>query len=99
MDYFSVNSAEEKKDGQVSVDEQLRETGSVITKGKGGMIHTLTVIGQIEGHGILPDSQKATKYDHLLPLLVSLEEDESIDGILILCGKIDKDANGNPLTD
>jgi len=84
MDFFSVSTDEEKKDGQVSVDEQLRETGSVITKGKGGMIHTLTVIGQIEGHGILPDSQKATKYEHLIPLLVAIEESEEIDALLIV---------------
>ncbi|MBQ1233275.1 MAG: ATP-dependent Clp protease proteolytic subunit [Clostridia bacterium] len=47
-------------------------------------IHCLSIIGQIEGHYILPDGQKATKYEHLIPLLVSIEQDPEVDGLLIL---------------
>ncbi len=47
-------------------------------------IYCVTVIGQIEGHYALPDGQKATKYEELIPLLVSLEEDDRIDGVLII---------------
>ena len=47
-------------------------------------IHCLSIIGQIEGHYILPEGQKATKYEHILPMLVSIEQDEEIDGVLIL---------------
>ena len=47
-------------------------------------IHFLSIIGQIEGHYVLPEGQKATKYEHIIPELVAAEEDESIDGVLIL---------------
>lgn len=46
--------------------------------------YCLTVIGQIEGHYVLDNTQKATKYDHLIPLLVALEENEKIEGVLII---------------
>lgn len=47
-------------------------------------IHCLSIIGQIEGHFILPDNQKATKYEHIIPLLLSLEESDEVDGVLII---------------
>ena len=62
----------------------IEKVGSVAAEGRRGGIHCISVIGQIEGHYVLPDGQKATKYEHLLPLLVSLEEDNSIEGVLIL---------------
>lgn len=60
--------------------EQVRELGSDLTKGKNGNIYTLTIIGQIEGHQILPETAKTTKYEHLLPLLAGIEESDEIDG-------------------
>jgi len=47
-------------------------------------IYTLSIIGQIEGHYLLPEGQKATKYEQILPSIVSLESDDSIGGLLIL---------------
>lgn len=47
-------------------------------------IHCLTIIGQIEGHYYLPEGQKATKYEHIIPTLVSCEEDDNVDGVLVL---------------
>ncbi len=47
-------------------------------------IHCLSIIGQIEGHYVLPDNQKATKYEHVIPLLVSLEENDEVEGVLII---------------
>ena len=64
--------------------EGIEKSGSVVTKGKGETIHCLSIIGQIEGHYMLPEGQKATKYEHIIPLLVSVEEDEEIDGLLIV---------------
>ncbi len=58
--------------------------GSVITESADGKIHCLSIIGQIEGHYILPEGQKATKYEHLIPLLVDVEESREIDGLLIV---------------
>ena len=53
-------------------------------KSRGVNIHYLTIIGQIEGHYYLPEGQKATKYEHIIPTLVSCEEDDDVDGVLIL---------------
>jgi len=64
--------------------EYIQKSGGVISKKDGETIHCLTVIGQIEGHYLLPTDQKATKYEHLIPLLVSIEESEEIDGVLIV---------------
>ena len=47
-------------------------------------IHCLSIIGQIEGHYLLPEGQKATKYEQIIPELVEIEEDESIKGLLII---------------
>lgn len=58
--------------------------GGVITENNGEKIYCLTVIGQIEGHYALGDGQKATKYEHLIPLLVSVEQSEDVDGLLLV---------------
>lgn len=70
-------------------DSQIEETGSVLTLHRDSVIHCLTIIGQIEGHYVLPQQTKTTKYEHVIPLLVSIEEDERIDGLLVIintCG-------------
>ncbi len=64
--------------------ESIIKSGSVVSKNGGETVQSLTIIGQIEGHYILPTDQKATKYEHLIPLLVSMEESDEIDGVLIL---------------
>lgn len=64
--------------------EEMIETGSVAVKNKRGTIYTLTVIGQVEGHSILSPQAKTTKYEHVLPQLVTVEEDDEIDAMLIL---------------
>ena len=52
------------------------------TKGRHA-IHCLTVIGTIEGHSLAPESQKTTKYEHVIPQLVDIEEDPEIEGLLV----------------
>ncbi|MBR7149398.1 MAG: ATP-dependent Clp protease proteolytic subunit [Oscillospiraceae bacterium] len=64
--------------------EYIEKTGTVISRRDGETIHCLTVIGQIEGHYQLPEGQKATQYEHLIPLLVSIEESREIDGMLMV---------------
>lgn len=71
--------------------DQIDEIGSVLTAHKDSIIHCLTIIGQIEGHYILPQQNKTTKYEHVIPLLVSIEEDERIDGLLILINTVGGD--------
>lgn len=68
---------------QVKQEELTELGGGVIHTGRGN-IHTLTIIGQIEGHQLLPPEVKTTKYEHLLPLLAMLEQSEEIHGVLIL---------------
>ncbi len=71
--------------------EQLKELGSDMSTGKHGNIYTLTIIGQIEGHQVLPETCKTTKYEHLLPLLAGIEESKEIDGLLILLNTVGGD--------
>ena len=71
--------------------EQLLELGADITKGNKGNIYTLTIIGQVEGHQVLPETVKTTKYEHVLPLLAGLEESEEIDGLLLLLNTVGGD--------
>lgn len=71
--------------------DQIDQTGSVLTAHKDCIIHCLTIIGQIEGHYILSQQNKTTKYEHVIPLLVSIEEDERIDGLLILLNTVGGD--------
>ena len=77
---------ENKKDAEVTDDrfEGIIKSGSVITKNSDISIHTLSIIGQIEGHYILPETQKATKYEHMIPLLAAIEESEEVDGLLVI---------------
>ena len=75
-------SEEEKKQSE-GLDD-IFKNGSVITENSAARIHCLSIIGQVEGHYILPSEQKATKYEHLIPLLVAIEESEDIDGLLIV---------------
>ena len=71
--------------------EQVVELGSDITKGKDGNIYTLTIIGQVEGHQVLPENCKTTKYEHVLPLLAGIEESNEIDGLLLLLNTVGGD--------
>ena len=64
--------------------DEIFKSGAVVAKNSAESVYCLSVIGQIEGHYLLPDSQKATKYEHLIPLLMSVEESEEIDGLLVV---------------
>lgn len=71
--------------------EQIVELGSDITKTSKGNIYTLTIIGQVEGHQVLPETAKTTKYEHILPLLAGIEESDEIDGLLLLLNTVGGD--------
>lgn len=64
--------------------DNIERSSSVSVKGEEETIYCLSVIGQIEGHYILPEGQKATKYEQLIPLLVSVEENHEYDGLLVI---------------
>lgn len=67
------------------------ETGSITVQKDGHFIHCLTIIGQIEGHYILPSQNKTTKYEHVIPQLVAIEESKEIEGLLIILNTVGGD--------
>lgn len=71
--------------------QQIVDMGSATIKTEKGTIHTLTIVGQIEGHQILPPTSKSTKYEHVMPLLASVEESDEVDGLLILLNTVGGD--------
>lgn len=71
--------------------EQLLDLGSDLTCAGNSSIYTLTIIGQIEGHQLAPETVKTTKYEHILPLLAGIEESNEIDGLLILLNTVGGD--------
>ena len=85
-------SAKKEKEGNVlNNTDTMEKTGSVAIGEEGNSIYCINIIGQIEGHYALSDNQKATKYAHLLPLLVSVEESKDISGMLILLNTLGGD--------
>ncbi len=89
-----LNSNSENGENE-SVEEKqkdsIKELGSITTKDGKHRIFCLTIIGEIEGHSLLPQGSKTTKYEHVLPLLVSIEEDKDIDGLLIILNTVGGD--------
>lgn len=75
------DSAQERLRTQLS---NITEISGTVTENRREHFQCISVIGQIEGHYLLPEGQKATKYEHIIPLLVSIEEDDEIDGLLVL---------------
>lgn len=71
---------EETKNEELDKLEEIEKSGGVALE----KIHVISIIGQIEGHYALPDGQKATKYEHIVPLLVSIEQSDEIEGLLII---------------
>ena len=86
--------ADREKDQELkreSAEQQILDLGAATTKTSRGTIYTLTIVGQIEGHQVLPENVKTTKYEHVIPLLASLEESEDIDGLLLLLNTVGGD--------
>ena len=71
--------------------DSLLELGADLTKSEKGKIYTLTIIGQVEGHQVAPETVKTTKYEHILPLLAGIEESDDIDGLLLLLNTVGGD--------
>ncbi len=75
--------------------EQLRESiedfASVAVSDSRHKIQCVTIVGEIEGHTVLPEQSKTTKYEHLIPLLVAIEQDSEIEGVLIILNTVGGD--------
>ena len=75
-------------------EERIRENGQVTLDGsKKGRIHLLSIIGEIEGHENLSGSTKTTKYEHILPELAKVDDDDSIEGVLVLINTVGGDVS------
>ena len=83
----AVNSAEEAAEEA----EMIRETGQSVSRNSKHLIHCLTVIGQIEGHYVLSEQNKTTKYEHIIPALVAIEQDRIVEGLLIILNTVGGD--------
>ena len=70
---------------------EILETGTNLADSREGEIYTLTIIGQIEGHQVLPETVKTTKYEHILPILAGIEESSEIKGVLLLLNTVGGD--------
>lgn len=92
MEEEKKNCAEEEEFAEAeSRTDEIIKTGSVTkTKGKHS-IHCLTIVGQVEGHYILPPQNKSTKYEHVIPQPVAIEEDPEIEGLIIMLNTVGGD--------
>lgn len=87
-------SGEEQNESNEELDDrtkQIMETGSLTMSNGQHLIHCLTIIGQVEGHFILPPQNKTTKYEHVIPQIVAIEEDPQIEGLLIILNTVGGD--------
>ena len=80
-----------KKDKIKEPTELIEKTGEVTSQNAKHLIHCLTIIGQVEGHQVMPEDTKTTKYEHVMPLLAAVEESEEIKGLLILLNTVGGD--------
>ena len=83
--------ADLKNDNSEKNGNSITETGSVTVSNDNFRVHCITIVGQIEGHQILPPQNKTTKYEHIMPKLAAIEESSDIDGLLILLNTVGGD--------
>lgn len=84
-----MNNENENKENDML--EHIKDSGSITTFDGKHKIYCLTIIGEIEGHSILPPQSKTTKYEHVIPQLVSIEQSTDIDGLLIILNTVGGD--------
>ena len=84
-------SAEGESEQQLQEAVLIAESGSIRPQNAKHLIHCLTIIGQVEGHYILPAENKTTKYEHIIPALIAIEQDRSIEGLMILLNTVGGD--------
>lgn len=82
---------EKNNNGQSEKNDEIKELGAVKTFDGKHKIYCLTIIGEIEGHSILPEQSKSTKYEHIIPQLVAIEESSEIEGLLIILNTVGGD--------
>lgn len=94
-DDFTISTPEQidgfENDSDSSANTEITDNGAFSVSRNGKYIHCLTIIGQVEGHYILPPTNKTTKYEHVIPQLVAVEESDDIDGLLIILNTVGGD--------
>ena len=91
------NNDKDDENGASDTDESLdraeliEKTGEVVSHNAKHLIHCLTVVGQVEGHYVLPSQNKTTKYEHIMPALVAIEQDRTIEGLVIILNTVGGD--------
>ncbi|MDE7279286.1 MAG: ATP-dependent Clp protease proteolytic subunit, partial [Oscillospiraceae bacterium] len=85
------NENQSKTEEQLDQADLIEKNGEVVCQNAKHLIHCLTVIGQVEGHYILPPQNKTTKYEHIMPALVAIEQDRSIEGLVIILNTVGGD--------
>ena len=88
---MSDKHCENCENSPLAQEELIEKTGEVISVNSKHIIHCLTIIGQVEGHYILPPQNKTTKYEHIMPALVAVEQDRSIEGLVIILNTVGGD--------
>lgn len=82
--------ANDFKDKNVSI-ENIKELGTLNVPSVSSKIHFLTIIGQVEGHMVLPPHNKTTKYEHVIPQLIAIEESQDIEGLILILNTVGGD--------
>ena len=90
-DSESIPAAEQPPEHGLEGQQPIVDFGSSLIQSQQGTIHVLTIVGQIEGHQVLPPTSKSTKYEHVMPLLALVEESDEIDGLLVLLNTVGGD--------
>ena len=89
----SIEEEKKQKETEQTTDEKIKETGQLTLDENSSKykIHLLSIIGEVEGHENLPSINKTTKYEHVLPQLAKIEDDDNIDGLLVLINTVGGD--------
>lgn len=85
------DTADQALTRQQAETKQIIETGAITTAQGKHIIHCLTIVGQIEGHYILPPQNKTTKYEHVIPQLVAIQESADIEGLIVILNTVGGD--------
>lgn len=87
----NIDTKSENNESKGDEIESIKELGTLDSKDARHKIHCLTIIGEIEGHNVLPEQSKSTKYEHIIPQLVAVEESSEIEGLLIILNTVGGD--------
>ncbi len=85
-----MDEQQELTGGEQSL-QPILQMGSTLIQTQRGTIQIMTIVGQIEGHQLLPSNSKSTKYEHIMPLLAMVEESDEVDGLLVLLNTVGGD--------